>query len=260
MAAGAFLCAAVGCETTRPEGGPNLNPPIKSTGPGNQVLNSSRSPGYNSLAGHQAPVNSFPDSPMNNSSALLNRSNNQMQGMQLPQSNMSTNNSTPYGRQTMPAGNIVMPSQQLPPEYAPNNYSQVNQGQMIPPPQKMPQQLLQPVDPQSPLPEEQGPAMPISSQGLPTSRNDLKDLKIPDPPANAREVTNLNGPSLMPATQNAGLPTLESVPNLDKESKVNVLAEYHPGAKGTSESPVVVTTPGNQQPVVEAPITVFPLK
>lgn len=257
LGAGVFLCASIGCGNTRGERGPNLNAPVKTMGSGNQVLNSPSSPAYNNLAG---AGNGAPAVQNNNFSAMQNRGTQTqpIQNMQVPQNIPAVNNPQAFVPQNQPMGNVVVPPQYPQQGLVPSGYpiqqptypQQQTMQPMYPQQQpSYPMQQMQPIQQgypqlqpvpqqQPPLMQLQGPAMPMPNQGLPTSMNTAP--KVSD---------------VMPVSLSSATPTLEPAPSVDKTPTPRVLAEYNPAGKRTPESPVVVTTPIENQPVLEAPVT-----
>ena len=164
-------------------------------------------------------------------------------------------------QQQMPQNFQQMPQnfQQMPQNFQqqmPQNFQQMPQNFQQQMPQNFQQQMPQnfqqmPPNYQQQLPQQQNPAMPVHNQGMPTS------LNVPDKlPTNAREAANLSGPSLMlPASHNAGSPTLDLSPTVQKEPTAKVIAEYDPRKK-SADAPVVTVTPlpDVKEPPFEAPV------
>ena len=120
---------------------------------------------------------------------------------------------------------------------------QQGQPNQLPPLQNFQQQGQPNIQQQPPLMNVEGPALPLNNQSM--------DLRIPDPPSNARDIANTNGPNLLPAGHNHVTSTLDQ----PAPKKLKVLAEYTPSSKA-GEAARVITTPVEYQPAPEAPIVV----
>ena len=236
LGAGVFLCASIGCTNSRAERGPNLNAPIKSMGPGNQVM-SPASPAFNNIAG-QGQVNQFANAPMN-------------RGMPTGPSQFSPgmNQQAAFGQQNAPMHGVVVPSQYVPQQgFAPNGYPQPNPQQQGQP--AYPQQQGQPVYQQPPLINQHGPAMSPQYQGMPTS---MSNPRVPEMlPTNAREAATMSGPTLMPVSHS--IPAADPVPSPQKEASVRVLGELSPRRKPDATPVTVTPITDIKEPPAEAPV------